>query len=88
LAIVIRGKTACSICGRTLLDGDDVVLFPHFIPDDAHPLWRFSDSAMHRVCFQDWGSAADFRAEFNREWPKLVPAHPRRMLPDGSIVEA
>jgi hypothetical protein len=53
MALCLRGKTPCSICGVVLQEGDDVVLHPHVLPSD-HPLWRFSDSSMHRVCYQQW----------------------------------
>lgn len=87
MAIVIRGKTDCSICD-CLIDADgDMVAFPHFIQDPAHPLWHFSDSAMHRACFQNWPSADEFRREFALRWPDLVPDHPRTILPDGSIID-
>ena len=87
MAIVIQGKTTCSVCGAILSEGDDIVLFPHFIWDEAHPLWRFSDSGMHRSCFTSWDHAEQFRAMFSKAWPKLVPNHPREIRPDGSIVE-
>jgi hypothetical protein len=86
VAIVFRGKTRCSICGAVIDDGADWVGTPHFIQDDAHPLWRFSDSAMHRACFVGWEHADEFRALYDVLWNKLVPGHPRRMLSDGAIV--
>jgi hypothetical protein len=87
MAIVMRGKTRCSICGDVITDGHDIVSTPHFLWDEAHPLWRFSDSGMHQRCFAGWEHAAEFRDTFNELWPKLMPSNPREMLPDGSIVE-
>jgi hypothetical protein len=87
VAIIIRGKTTCSICRAVLANDDDIVATPHFIHDESHKLWRFSDSAMHRSCFLAWPEAGAFRAAFNQIWPTLVPRHPREMLDDGSIVE-
>ncbi len=58
MAIVIRGKTMCSLCDAILSDTDDIVMFPHFISVQTHPLWRFSDSAMHRSCFAGWPQAS------------------------------
>ena len=86
MAIVIEGVTTCSICDE-LLTGDDLVMFPHFIQDDCHPLWRFSDSGMHRRCFTKWEHAPAFRAAYAVFWPKLVPHHPREILADGTIVD-
>jgi hypothetical protein len=51
MAIVILGKTICSICGEVLRPGDDVVAFPPFIPNEADPLWIFSDAAFHSTHF-------------------------------------
>lgn len=87
MAIVIRGKTECPLCGAILAGPDDIVMFPHFIWDQTHPLWRFSDSAMHRACFAGWGQAEQFRSLYNKVWPEIMPNHPRKMQPDGSIVE-
>jgi hypothetical protein len=87
MAIVIRGKTMCSLCDAILSDTDDIVMFPHFISVQTHPLWRFSDSAMHRSCFAGWPQAESFRAAFNEMWSKQMPRHPREMTADGSIIE-
>jgi hypothetical protein len=66
VAIVLRGKTECSVCGKVIVDGDDIVATSHFIADKNDPMWRFSDSAMHRPCFLDWDHRAEFVAKFNR----------------------
>ena len=49
MALVIPGKTACGLCGRTLERTDDVVGFPAFLPS-SHALSNFSDGAFHRTC--------------------------------------
>lgn len=87
MAIVILGKTECSLCGATLSEADIVVGFPHFIWDENHPLWRFSDSAMHQGCFAGWDERETFREIHNRVWPEILPNHPREMQSDGSITE-
>ena len=66
MAIVLRGKTECSVCGLVIMDGDEIVATSHFIADSNDPLWRFSDSAMHRPCFLEWDQRAEFVAKFNR----------------------
>ena len=87
MAIVVRGKTNCSVC-RCVIGADDrVVLMPHFIWSDAHPLWRFSDSGMRQSCFEGWEHASAFRDHHNEVWPRIMPEHPRRMLPNGTIVD-
>ena len=87
MAIVITGTTGCSLCGATLAETDDIVMFPHFIWDEDDPLWRYSDSGMHRACFSGWDQADQFRAFYNRVWPEIVPNHPRAMQPDGTIID-
>ncbi len=87
MAIVFRGKSECSLCGAVMAVSDDIVMFPHFISDKAHPLWRFSDSAMHRRCFADWSEAERFRRLHNETWATTMPNHPREMQSDGTIVE-
>jgi hypothetical protein len=86
MAVWIRGKTACSICQEIIEDGQAWVGTAHFIQDDKHPLWRFSDSAMRQVCFRTWEHAEEYRKLYNEIWPNMVPHHPREMLEDGSIV--
>lgn len=87
MAVVVRGKTGCSLYQNVFGAEDDIVSTPHFIWDEGHPLWRFSDSGMHRSCFLSWEHSDDFRAEYNVTWPKIMPRHPREMLADGSIID-
>ena len=65
MAILILGKTECSICGGTLNEGDDIVATTHFIHDQDHHLWRFSDSGIHRDCFLTWEHRAEFVTLYN-----------------------
>ena len=66
MAIVLRGKTECSVCGRVIKGGDEIVSTSHFISDKNDELWRFSDSAMHRSCFLEWDHRAEFVARYNQ----------------------
>jgi hypothetical protein len=65
MALCLRGKTQCSICGVVLREGDDVVVHPHILLSD-HPLWRFSDSTMHRVCYEQWSCHEYFESILRR----------------------
>ncbi len=87
MAIVIEGMTSCSICGQLIEAEADIVMSPHFIWDEDHPLWRYSDSGMHRSCFLSWDFADQFRSAYNEIWPKIMPQHPREMLADGTIMD-
>jgi hypothetical protein len=53
MALWFSGRSECSICGLVLNSDQDVIGHPHVLPPD-HPLWRFSDSAMHRICYERW----------------------------------
>ncbi len=86
MAIILRGATACSICGEVLAEGDAIVVTSAFIGDEAHPLWQYSDSGMHRRCFSEWRLRQDFIDAFNGFFEENYRGA-RRMHPDGSIEE-
>jgi hypothetical protein len=65
VALILLGKTECSICGVVLNEDDDLVATTHFIADQNDPLWRFSDSAMHRSCFLEWEHRLGFVKKYN-----------------------
>lgn len=50
MAILIRGTTTCPICGRAIGGQDEAVLFPHFVLNEADPLYPLSDAACHAGC--------------------------------------
>jgi hypothetical protein len=50
MAILLRGKTRCPICGNLIEEGDEAVLFPHFVLNEKDPLYALSDAACHRAC--------------------------------------
>ena len=66
MAIIILGASNCSLCNDLLLEDQDIVSFQHFIQDQDHPLWRYSDSGMHRKCFLSWESKKEFRVAYNK----------------------
>lgn len=51
MALIILGKSLCSICRKPLMEDDEIVSFPPFAANRRDPLHRFSDAAFHRVCF-------------------------------------
>jgi hypothetical protein len=51
MALLIRGKTKCPLCGDTIEHDQEVAAFPAFLPS-GHPLGTFSDAALHKTCFQ------------------------------------
>jgi len=48
------------------------VAFGHFISDQSDPLWRYSDSAMHRTCFLAWPKKEEFRARQNADYRRVI----------------
>ena len=65
MALILRGETQCSICRVVINDGDAIVATTHFIGDENDPLWRFSDSAMHKTCFLEWPLRSNFVEGYN-----------------------
>lgn len=57
-----------------------------FIKDNAHPLWRYSDAAMHKTCFLAWSERRFFISTFNEFFDRHFRGM-RYMLEDGSIEE-
>jgi len=80
MALILRGKTECALCNIVIKDNDEVVATSHFITNKEDPLWRFSDAAMHKMCFLEWDQKELFVEKFNR----TVGYH--HMNSDGSIV--
>lgn len=79
MALVMRGKSTCPLCGKVLAEGDDIVGTTHFIADRNDPLWRFSDAAMHRACFEAWEHRGEFEAKYQRaieERRRSLPQQP------------
>jgi hypothetical protein len=87
MALIISGKTDCSICDTVIRDEDEIVATTHFISDSTHSLWRFSDSAMHKSCFLDWRHKEDFIKKYNETVGKIVWGNgtSHHMENDGSI---
>lgn len=86
MALIIRGASECAVCGRVIDTVDDIVTTSPFLGRD-HPLWRYSDVAMHRECFLSWKDRATFVAAFNSIVSPQVTGNgtTRHMLDDGSI---
>ena len=68
--------------------GEDALITPDFIADEADPLWRFADAAMHRTCFLVWDRRKAFVTRYNRlarRWLAPDGRYPR-LTSEGEIV--
>jgi len=61
MAIIILGGTTCSICGNILQESEDIVGWSSFLTKE-HQFWEYSDSGMHRSCFENWENKDEFEA--------------------------
>jgi hypothetical protein len=66
MALIVSGITKCALCDSVLKMDDAIVATSHFIADLQHPLYRFSDAAMHKTCFLDWDQRQTFVDLFNQ----------------------
>jgi hypothetical protein len=64
MALLLPGKTTCPLCGEVIGPDDSVVGTTHFIADESDPLWRYSDAAFHRNCFERWEHRAEFETRY------------------------
>jgi hypothetical protein len=88
MAIVVRGLTKCPLCAEVIAAEQPIVSTSHFIESPAHPLWQFSDAAMHYDCFQTWAMRDEFVAEYNNSFGRMVWGDGSRhhMQSDGIVI--
>ena len=78
----------CALCGDAIRPGDDALVTPDFVANDADPLWRFADATMHRACFLVWDRRKAFIARYNglaRRWVAADGSH-LLMTSEGDLV--
>jgi hypothetical protein len=53
MALVIRGRSKCRLCGLVISESDVIVTFPSglFHPED--PAFEVNDAGVHRACLLD-----------------------------------
>lgn len=86
MAIILIGRSRCPLCDEILDSGQETVATTAFIEDVNHPLWRYSDAAMHAKCFLGWSQREAFIDGFNEFWRRRHRGM-RFMDPDGKIHE-
>jgi hypothetical protein len=87
VGFVNLGKSKCPLCGNVLAKGEQLRVFPHFIVDEADPLWRYSDAGMHLACFRTWDQREAFVGKFNARSTIVYNGKRRQMNDDGRIYE-
>lgn len=88
MAVIISGLSRCPLCEQLLGDTEPLVATWHFMADPFHPLYAFSDAAMHQSCFLRWNKREEFVRLFN-EAAVLVESWGRerhQMQDDGQIL--
>lgn len=50
MAIFIEDGTLCSLCGKTIKDGENAYALPAFVANAKDPLYFFNDSVFHKKC--------------------------------------
>ena len=70
MAIVVFG-TPCPLCGGSIEEGQEVVMFPPFIENEIDPLWLFNDAVFHENCFCCHSLAAQAEARYAEMKQKL-----------------
>ncbi|MDX1960604.1 MAG: hypothetical protein SFU98_18680 [Leptospiraceae bacterium] len=56
----------CPICGLSIEESEDSIAYCHFIFDPKDPLYSFSNSSFHRVCFDSWKWKSKYISKFEQ----------------------
>jgi hypothetical protein len=85
MALLIRGRTVCGLCGLVISADDDVVIFPPMTSNTVDPIFRYSDAACHASCVD---SACDGPQALERMAELLIAGAPgsRRCEACGEVV--
>lgn len=65
MAIIVRNKSLCPICGQTIKEGDEIVAFPAIVTNKRDRLYQLNDSAFHYDCFEHYDLAKEAKELFN-----------------------
>lgn len=75
MAIIIKGKTKCPLCGNTLEEGQELVAFSPFVSNELDPLWLFSDAAFHSDCLDHHTRSSEAIARHEEMRKKTAPGN-------------
>jgi hypothetical protein len=63
MALILRGKTRCAICGAVFRADGEILVAPDLIAEESEPLDQYSDAAFHPSCFLAWEPRTAFEAK-------------------------
>ena len=72
-------ESTCSLCNKRLKDSGDIIAWASFLTKE-HKFWKYSDSGMHKACFEKWEHKLEFEElykyqptiDFDALWVKEV----------------
>lgn len=85
MAIFIRGRSRCAICGRVVADGEEVLTAPAFSQNELDPLYKISDSVVHIGCLDKVGGS-ELVLGLVSVWNERTSPSCRRCLACGSVI--
>jgi hypothetical protein len=62
-------ESECALCGRPLTK--PIFATSHFMSDESHDLYRFSDAGMHWDCYARWPHQERFASMYFESWLKV-----------------
>lgn len=79
MALLIYGKTVCSLCGRVIEQNEPTCSFPPFVVNESDPCFVFSDGAFHEACVHKHKHGADALRRID-EWASRVGPGKRKCV--------
>jgi hypothetical protein len=70
MALLLRGRSECLICGTVIDESDECVMFPAFLKA-GHRLHLYSDGVFHQRCFDaspDKEEVEKLHSRFRQIW--------------------
>ena len=83
MAIIMRGKSKCRLCGEVLDASAQIVAFAAFLPA-THELSRYSDAAFHAECFAKWSEREQFEKLYRR-YQEIWSSRPMHLTSPSEI---
>jgi hypothetical protein len=79
MALLIYGKSVCSLCDRVIKQEEPTCSFPPFVVNELDPCFVFSDGAFHETCVRKHKHGADALRRVD-EWASKVGPGKRKCV--------